>query len=89
MKTVIAAMAFMFALSANAGMAFAHDGEHDGYEQHESKDHGDKDRHEHGDKDKGRGGHHAAAHTIDQGRDGSHAESAKDSGSHFWDWLPF
>jgi len=81
MKTLIAAMAFIFALSANAGMTSAHDDEHDGYEQHESKDHGDKDRHEHGDKDKDRG----SQHTADR-NDGLSTES---DGFSMPDWWPF
>jgi len=85
MKTIIAAVALMFALSANAGMASADDGERKGYEQHESKNDGDKDRHERGDKDKDRGDRYAA----DRNGAGGHRGSATEPSSRFWDWLPF
>ncbi len=75
----------MLALSANVGMASADDGEREGYEQHESRDHGDKDRHEHGDEDKNRGDRHAA----DRNGARAHRGSVTEPASRFWDWLPF
>ncbi len=83
MKIIMAAIAFMFVLSTSAGIASAHDGEREGYEQHESKDHGDKDRNEHGDKDRDRGERHAPDYEK------VHQGPATESGGHFWDWLPF
>ncbi len=85
MKTIIVAIAFMFALSANVGTTFAEDGEDGGYEQHESRDHGNRDRHEHGNKDKDRGEIHAA----DRNDAGGQGHAVAGSASHFWDWLPF
>jgi len=88
MKTMIAALALMFVISANAGMASAHEDEHEGYAQHASKDHGDKDRHEHGDKDKDRSGDHVAdreagrdAHRSGDSRYGSVNQWAASEGS--------
>ncbi len=85
MKTIIAAIALIFVLTANVGTVSAHEGEHDGYEQHESRDQGEKDRHEHGDKDKNRGEQHA------EDRDGAsgHAGTVTEPVNHFWDWVPF
>ncbi len=93
MKSMIAAILCALALSANAGMVYAHDGEHEGYEQHESKDHGDKDRYEerdreHGDRhehdDRQRGERHAAE------RSAAHAGSGAESGHRIMpDWWPF
>jgi len=85
MKPIIAAIAFILALSANVGTTFAEDGEDGGYEQHESSDHGEKDKHEHGDRDNHRGERHAA----DRNDAGGHGRAATESASHFWDWLPF
>jgi len=87
MKTMIAALALMFVISANAGMASAHEDEHEGYSQHETKDHGDKDRHEHGDKDKDRSGYQADreagrdAHRSGDSRYGSVNQRAASEGS--------
>jgi len=95
MKSILAAMLFAFALSANAGMVYAHDDEHEGYEQHESKDHGDKDSYERGDREHGehdrhehgdsrRGDQHAAEHGA------SHTGGGAESGHRIMpDWWPF
>ncbi len=85
MKSIMVAIVFLFALSANVGTTFAEDGENGGYEQHEAKDHGDKDRHEHGDKDRERGERHGA----DRNEAGGHGHGSTGSDSGFWDWLPF
>jgi len=86
MKTIMAAMALVFALSASTGIVYAEENEHEhGYEQDEPRDHGDKDRHEYGDRNKDRGDRHGA------GRGGAraHQGTAKERVGGFWDWLPF
>ena len=87
MKSMIAAILFALALSANAGMVYADDNEHEGYNQHESDDHGDKDRYEHGDREHGdRDRHeHGDRHRSEQHtaeRDGSHRTDGP-GGAHY------
>jgi len=82
MKSILAAMLFAFTLSANAGMVYAHDDEHEGYEQHESKDHGDKDSYERGDREHGEHDRHEHG--------ASHAGGGAESGHRIMpDWWPF
>ncbi|MDQ6970372.1 MAG: hypothetical protein Q9M16_07680 [Mariprofundus sp.] len=91
MKAIITAIALMFVISANAGIASADD-DRDSYEQHESRDHGENDRHERSNENSNRSGAHAAdrniGHSADRGN--NHAGSNSESNSRFMpDWWPF
>ncbi len=87
MKTMIAAIALMFVISANAGIASADDDERDSYEQHESRDHGENDRHERSNEANDRKGSNTA-HVADRGN--NHTNSNTESDSRFMpNWWPF
>jgi len=90
MKKIITAMALMLMMSANVGLAFADSDEHEGYEQHESSDRGERDR---GERDnEGRDRSHAAErgnnHVINQDRNHNQG-GTESSGRIMPDWWPF